>query len=139
MPAHICLFHNLPGAEVHALSFAIESLCARRNSFDLEARPARFLGRGVALAYEAPALTEVRASIAHDFAGMLTAQDREPFRAHVTIQNKVDVKIARRLFEDMSGRAPLACRIEGIDLWRYRNGPWEPVDRFAFADVSRAR
>ena len=61
-------------------------------------------------------------------------QDRQGFRAHVTLQNKVEPKAARALFETMTIANMPVCRVEGLALWHYRGGPWEPVAMFRFGD-----
>ena len=85
----------------------------------------RSLGRGVAFDMQASALLELRAAIAREFANDLTPQDRQKFRPHVTIQNKVTPAEARALLDNMSRRfVPWHGQAEGLLLWRYLGGPW---------------
>jgi hypothetical protein len=65
--------------------------------------------------------------------GLLTPQDRAPWRPHVTIQNKVEPKEAKALQARLKAgfeRRPLAIR--GLALWRYLGGPWQPVKSWTF-------
>ncbi len=54
-------------------------------------------GRGTALRVESEGLEDIRYDLALALHGLLTPQDMAPWRPHVTIQNKVEPKEARRL------------------------------------------
>lgn len=63
----------------------------------------------------------------------LTPQDRQPLRAHVTVQNKVTPEAARALAEALAASfSPWTARTVGVDVWEYAGGPWEHVRRTAF-------
>lgn len=50
-------------------------------------------------------------------------------------QNKVDPQTARPLYDHLS--ATFEHReviVEGLALWRYLGGPWEPVQDFYFRE-----
>ncbi|MBC7805380.1 MAG: 2'-5' RNA ligase family protein [Akkermansiaceae bacterium] len=67
------------------------------------------------------------------FEEWLSAQDRQKFQPHVTIQNKVAPEAAKELRTRLSGEwEPITARGLGLHLWRYRNGPWETVATFPF-------
>jgi 2'-5' RNA ligase superfamily len=91
------------------------------------------LGEGTALRVESEGLEDIRRDLALALRGLLTPQDTAPWRPHVTVQNKVEPREARALQARLrSGfeRRPLAIR--GLALWRYLDGPWEPVRQFVF-------
>jgi hypothetical protein len=91
------------------------------------------LGEGTALRVESEGLDDIRNDLALALRGLLTPQDMAPWRPHVTVQNKVEPREARRLQEWLRAgfeRRPLAIR--GLALWRYIGGPWEPVRQFTF-------
>ncbi len=91
------------------------------------------LGRGTALRVESEELAAMRAELADALHGMLTPQDQAPWRAHVTIQNKVEPKEAKALQQQMLARfAPRPLAVRGLALWRYLGGPWEPVKSWTF-------
>ena len=136
IPAHISLFHHLPGAEEHRILATLRALAGETRSFALQPVGARSLGRGVALAYASDELAALRGALAGDWAAWLTPQDRQGFKPHVTIQNKVDPAQARALLADMVGAPPPPCRVEGVTLWRYLDGPWERVAYCPFSDVA---
>lgn len=136
IPAHVSLFHKLPGEELAAVSAAIDIVCGDCESFDLEPTGLRSLGGGVAIEYAAPELARLRGRLADGWLAWLTAQDRQGFKPHVTIQNKERPGTARALLAAMRDDCePPVCRVEGIDLWRYLDGPWEKIATFDFADL----
>jgi 2'-5' RNA ligase len=132
VPAHLTLFHHLPPAAEAELS--------RRLAKAVAAPPPRAeiagvidLGEGTALRIASEALEEIRAGLADALQGLLTPQDQAPWRPHVTIQNKVEPRDARRLQQQLRGRferRPLA--LKGLATWRYLDGPWEPIRTFPF-------
>ena len=133
IPAHVTLFHKLPGYEVEAIQRTLDDRCAAVPPFAVTATGLRFLGRGVAYALEAPALTTLRASLAKQWDEWLTPQDRQGYRPHVTIQNKAAPEAARALQQNLQAAfAPFTVRAEALLLWRYLGGPWEAVGRHAF-------
>jgi len=135
IPAHITLFHSLPGEEEPTLVETLHSLCNRTEVVVLSFPGARFLGRGVAIEVRGSGLMAVRKRLASLWPHWLSAQDRQGFRPHVTIQNKVPAVRARRLFESLQKTwQPFDGKGEGLLLWRYQGGPWEPVGLFPFQD-----
>jgi 2'-5' RNA ligase len=134
VPAHLTLFHHLPGDHLADITPAIAAACREHGPFAAEVTGLRFLGRGVAYAVESPELRVLRAGLAHAWAPWLTPQDRQPFRPHVTVQNKAAPAEARALLERLgAGLAPFPVRAEGLLLWRYLGGPWETAGRYPFA------
>ncbi len=132
IPAHATLFHHLPGQEAEAVSDAVAARCAVP-PFAVAVPGLRFLGRGVAYALESPELAALRASLAREWDGWLTPQDRQGWRPHVTIQNKASPEAARALHANLQAAfAPFTVRAEGLDLWRYLGGPWEQQSRHPF-------
>lgn len=133
VPAHVTLFHALPSEHEAVIVDDLGALCASITAFGLELPRVRSLGRGVAVEVRSPELLEVRGQLAARWNGWLGAQDRQGYRPHVTIQNKVTKEDARALFEAL---APdwrcLEGRALGLELWRYAGGPWLPAGSFRF-------
>jgi hypothetical protein len=126
IPAHLTLFHALPGAEQAAISDALASEAENAPPPVLRVTGLRFLGRGVAYAVESAALLALRARLAARFAPWLGAQDRQGWRPHVTVQNKVAPEAARATLRALeAGFEPWHARGEALLLWHYRGGPWE--------------
>ena len=132
MPAHLTLFHHLPPS--------VEAELVRRlAAYAATPAPAAAvagvidLGAGTALRVESEGLEDIRYDLALAMRGLLTPQDMAPWRPHITVQNKVEPKEAKALQARLRAgfeRRPLA--IKGLAVWRYLDGPWEPVKQFVF-------
>lgn len=134
VPAHITLFHALPGDQEMAISRSLQTLCSHAR-VSLQLPTLRFLGRGVAIEIESPELVELRQTLANIWSDWLSVQDRQGYRPHITIQNKVAAAEARQVYEQLLQQwQPMNGYGEGLLLWYYRNGPWELVNEFSFAD-----
>ncbi len=128
IPAHVCLFHHLPGEELTGIRLRLARL-AGQPALPVRVAGLRSLGRGVAYMLESPALLALRGALARDWAPWLTAQDRQGFRPHATIQNKVSPAEAVGLLAMLqAGFTPWEAQGVGIALWHYRGGPWEAVE-----------
>lgn len=137
VPAHISLFHHLPGAALGRVREFVVGACRRvTGPLDLAPRGLRNLGRGVAIRYGADGLLALRAALADQFAPWLTPQDRQTFDPHVTIQNKVRAQDARALLESWDAQPLPGCQVTGLSLWFYRGGPWEHVETTCFGPQS---
>ncbi|MBR0551945.1 2'-5' RNA ligase family protein [Sphingomonadaceae bacterium LXI357] len=134
LSAHLTMFHHLPPRLLPELKQRLND--ETRGVVAPHARLAGILnlGRGVAYRIESPALEDIRDRLADAFAPMLTAQDSAGWRPHVTIQNKVNAKMARallaRLEPDFRARS---VAVAGLATWYYRDGPWEAISRHMFA------
>jgi 2'-5' RNA ligase len=133
IPAHLTLFHHLPGNDPGGIAADLAEVLRARAPVRLYATGLRFLGRGVAYTFDAPDLTVLRSDLAARWATSLTPQDRQPFRPHVTIQNKADPDQARQLQQRLEAAfQPFDVTGEGLLLWRYLGGPWEALGDFPF-------
>lgn len=132
VPAHLTLFHHLPGSEHEAILSALRAEVATVLPFTTGGL--RFLGRGVAVEILCPPLATLRKALAERWGAALTAQDRQGFRPHVTVQNKVTSAEARATMERLAdGVSGLPGTIAGLDLWWYRGGPWERAGEVRWA------
>lgn len=139
LPAHITLFHALPGDEEPAIRATLAEVAAATGQLPLSFPAARFLGRGVALTVASPTLVALRGALASRWAPWLSAQDRQPYHPHVTIQNKVAPEAARALYAQLAaGWQPFAGTGEGLLLWRYLGGPWELLADLPFTGAGQA-
>ena len=102
VPAHITLFHQLPGEQAQSLVSTIQSICSRTPVLTLWFPKARFLGRGVAIEVECKGLLDLRKRFVTEWGPWLVPQDRGGYKPHITIQNKVSASQARLFFENMS-------------------------------------
>lgn len=91
------------------------------------------LGEGTALRVASEALEDMRADLADMFHGMLMPQDNGSWQPHITIQNKVEPKEARRLQASLRETfRPRHLHIKGLASWRYRDGLWQPLKTHIF-------
>ncbi|MFC7737340.1 2'-5' RNA ligase family protein [Roseomonas sp. GCM10028921] len=133
IPAHLTLFHALPGEAIEEIADNLRTACAGTPPVPLTFTGPRSLGRGVALEVEAPPLLRLRRLLAGHWSPWLTRQDAAGWRPHVTVQNKVTPEAARALLEGLAaGFTPWEARGEGLLLWHYRGGPWEAAGNFPF-------
>ena len=130
--AHVTLFHAIAAPYEDELRdlLAVE---ARAKPIAARLDGVMSLGGGTALKLTSLTMLELRERIAERFHGLLTPQDLQVPRLHVTVQNKVSSTKAKAL------QAHLAATIEprdfafaGLALHRYRGGPWELVKRWSF-------
>ena len=125
LSAHITLFHHLPPSILPELSGRLKRFSALSPP-KAQLCDVILLGRGVAYRVESPGLMALRDELAEALAGLLTAQDRQRPRLHITIQNNVPPDDARALADALrAGFRPRPIVIAGLAAWHYRGGPWE--------------
>lgn len=131
--AHVTLFHHLPGEKIETIKTDLRRVAAEYEKFPVRFSAVRFLGKGSAVEIESADLNQLRERLKNEWLDDLTNQDRQKFKPHITVQNKVAPDIARRFFGDFSANfiARNGWGI-GIELWRYLNGPWELIEAFEF-------
>ena len=132
VPAHISLFHHLPGSEFEAVVERLKFSARHHPAPQVEVTGYRSLGRGVGLALHSDGLAAIRAELADAWNTLLIPQDRQGWRGHVTVQNKVDPAVARLTLANLgSDFRPWSFRVAGIDVWRYLGGHWEHLKTVA--------
>jgi len=133
IPAHLTLFHQLPGEELADIAARLHEITREAPPLSLAVTGLRLLGRGVAYSLESEVLAALRARLARHWSDRLTPQDRQGFRPHITVQNKVSPEAARTLQVALAdGFTPFTAQGTGLLLWRYRGGPWEAAGTFRF-------
>ncbi|MBO1074019.1 2'-5' RNA ligase family protein [Roseomonas marmotae] len=138
LPAHLTLFHALPGAMLAEIGANLATVAAGAPPLPLRFAGLRSLGRGVAFSVESPALAGLRGLLASAWHDMLGPQDRQGFRPHVTVQNKVEPAAARALLAELeAGFTPWDGQGVALLLWHYRGGPWEPAGSFPLSGSDR--
>ena len=136
LAAHVTLFHHLPGEKISQIESDLKSICAEYEAFEVRFPTLRFLGKGTAAEIESAQLIRLRSTLADVWDANLNNQDRQKFKPHITIQNKVAADEARKLYEELrpdwqtrTGKAV------GLQLWHYLGGPWELAKEFAFEET----
>ncbi|WP_426162869.1 2'-5' RNA ligase family protein [Sandarakinorhabdus sp. DWP1-3-1] len=133
VPAHISMFHHLPGRELDAVKRRLKAVCAQVPPPEIAVNGLRSLGGGVALKLQSPALEDVRAELAAGWNTLLIPQDRAGYRPHMTVQNKVTSAAAKGTLAALEATfVPFATRAVAIAIWRYLDGPWEALGQVAF-------
>ncbi len=125
--AHVTLFHAVPGQRSDRVHADVRAV-ARRDPFLVTVDGLVSLGRGVAYRLESPSLRQVHETLRASWQEWLTPQDRQPFRPHITVQNKVDAATARATLARLSASfRPVTALARGLAVWRYDGGPWTPL------------
>ena len=133
LQAHLTLFHKLPGERAAEISADLGEICQSREPLIMTATNLRSLGRGVAYELSSPELVALRRELAGSWEAWLGAQDRQGFKPHVTVQNKVSPERAQALHGRLLATfSPFDVGGVGLSLWRYLGGPWEPVGTYPF-------
>ncbi|PSN14682.1 phosphoesterase [filamentous cyanobacterium CCT1] len=128
------MFHQLPGDREAAICHTLTTLCAQTEHFPLSLPSLRSLGNGIAISVNSPELMQLQKTLATTWDEWLIPQDRQGYRPHITIQNKVKPETARQLYEALDAQwQPMTGWGEGLLLWYYRKGPWELAREFCFA------
>jgi hypothetical protein len=132
LPAHLTIFHALPPSSESELRTRLAELAKGRSPVAMIAG-IMDLGGGVAFRVVSPDLDRIRGDLADQLQGLLGAQDSGGWRPHVTIQNKVAPKAARKLKAALERDfRPRPLAIAALGLYRYLDGPWERVASYAF-------
>ncbi|QMW21703.1 2'-5' RNA ligase family protein [Sandaracinobacteroides saxicola] len=133
VPAHLTLFHHLPGTEVAAVTATLREAARHLAAPEGWLAGVRFLGRGSAWVVESDGLLALRDWLAGRFADWLIPQDQAGFRPHVTLANKLPAAEAKRCHAVLQAELrPLPFRAESLLLWRFDGGPWTRLAAVAF-------
>ncbi len=133
VPAHISLFHQLPGSELDAVKRRLKAVCSQVPPPLVRINGLKSLGQGVAFRVQSEALEDVRAELAAGWDTLLIPQDRAGFQPHMTLQNKVTSSVARATLQVLERSfLPFETHAIAIAIWRYLGGPWEALGQVAF-------
>lgn len=129
--AHVTLFHALPGSAETVVTGELAVAAAALAPFRVEVAELMSLGGGVAYRLRSAELLALHRRLQAGWWDRLSPQDRQGFRPHVTVQNKVGPELARRTIERLrQDFVPFATTARAVRLWRYDGGPWTPRERF---------
>lgn len=130
--AHVTLFHALPASTEAAVTAELAATASAFQPFQVEIAELMSLGRGVAYRLRSAELQALHRRLQASWWDRLSPQDRQGFRPHVTVQNKVTPELARRTIEQLRNDfVPTWTTARAVRLWRYDGGPWTPLERFA--------
>ena len=133
LDAHLTLFHKLPEDKKAAICNDLKMLTNKTEIMKAEVNDIMFMGFGSAYVIDCPRLFHLRAALVTEWCDLLTPQDKQTFKPHVTFQNKVPAEQAKQVFAAQKDKfTPFSCKILGLSLWHYDNGPWELIEDFMF-------
>jgi hypothetical protein len=131
LSAHLTLFYALTDEQVSRLPAAGTGLVD--GSIPLQFVRPILIGHGVAIEVAGGELSDLHVRLTEVLGHGLTRQDRQPFRPHVTIQNKVTREAAKVTFSGVAhGFSPWAGHGIGLDVWRYLGGQLAPQLQLSF-------
>lgn len=138
LEAHVTLFHALPPGSEPEIRSRLAAAAGQTPPVAARLEGVMPLGGGTALGIASPEMLDLRDDLADQFHGLLSMQDQQVPRLHVTVQNKVPAREARELQARLAAEVvPRDFRFAGLVLHRYEGGPWAPVQRWAFRGKKR--
>lgn len=127
--AHVTMFHALPAHLREDVEDQLTQL-GTVPSFPVRVQEVFPLRRGVAYRLAAEEAQSMHRRLQERWRPHLTRQDAQPFRPHVTVQNKVEPEVARATLERLRAAfTPEVTRAVGVEVWRYDGGPWTLLRR----------
>ena len=133
LAAHVTLFHSFAPSLREELPRELARLAGEYAPPEAQLDGLMDLGGGTAISLRSADLLAIRDEIAERFYAMLTAQDRGGKRLHITVQNKVERKVAQALQAELGPLLePRPFRFTGLGLHRYLGPHWEQVGVWKF-------
>ena len=132
LSAHIALFRALPGSQLATIEADISASAQQQHPFPIATGKAYLLGHGVAIDANAPPARGIYDGLKGKWEGFLSKQDKS-FKAHYTIQNKVEDGVPQRTLEELGKTfGGSSGRVDGLSLYRYDRGYWRHMKDFMF-------
>ncbi|KAL9606348.1 MAG: hypothetical protein Q9179_000474 [Wetmoreana sp. 5 TL-2023] len=135
LSAHIALFRALPGSEFPRIQTAIEAVVRQYHPFPISTGKPFLLSRGVAIEACVEPAKNIYHTLKEQWHSFLSNQDRS-FRAHYTIQNKVeDREIARKTLDEVQNSfGGSQGTVTGLSLYLYDKGYWKLKKIYPFPE-----
>lgn len=139
LSAHLTLFHALPGENRRGIEEGINQVLDQHFRKKEEEKKGEggaalqfpkliSLGRGFAAEVICAPLVNIHKALQRKWWNDLTPQDRQGFRPHVTLQNKVSPVSAKSTLQQLAPnwRADYTGTLLGLTLWVYQgsSGTW---------------
>ena len=139
VPAHISLFHKLPGEELSSIRNELKKQTRRAHPLQAHIAEVKRFGHGGAFEVRCGGLDKIHAALREAFHPWLTAQDAQPYRSHVTYQNKVSKAEAEEAYQELNKEFnPFRGAVVALELWWY-HGHWEPAGSFRLRHSHHSR
>lgn len=132
IPAHVTLFHTLPPSiEPELLEFL--SHLSKRPPPIAEISGVMKLDNGTAVGVRCPEMLELHSVIADRMHGLLTHQDAQPLRLHITIQSGVTTHQAREVQSLLRSQIrPSKFKFRGLAVHAWEAGHWRFIKNVNF-------
>lgn len=138
VPAHVTLFHNIPGMVGAELADLLAGLTATLPAPKARIGDVLDLDGGTAIGVISPDLMALREDIADRFHGLLSGADTVTPRLHATVQNKVERRAAHILQAELAATwDPQVVTIPGLAVHRVIDGDWHPFGTWRFRGRAR--
>ncbi|MCF0041455.1 2'-5' RNA ligase family protein [Dyadobacter fanqingshengii] len=129
--AHLTLFHALPHEPW--IIEDLRELAKDQTPFEATAQTIISLGGGTAFKISSAELPAFHQKLRERWFEFLSRQDQQKRNFHITVQNKVDPQLAKKLQSELAQTfKPFSFIVTGFQLWRYLGGPWEYVMTISF-------
>jgi hypothetical protein len=133
VPAHVTLFHRLPGERSREIKALLAQTAAAQKPIEILPGEAKPMENGAAIFLRSPQLGALRDELAREWWPWLEDADRRGFQPHVTIQTTESDAEARRTVQAVRATfRPKPIKGVGLHLWRYKAGAWEHEQLFRF-------
>lgn len=140
LKAHLTIFHQLPGQSFESIEVQLEDFAAEQFPFAITFDQLLTKQGFVGIRASGESLETQRSELSELFAALLRSQDKQPYRPHVTIANLGSPREAASCFKELEKDfTPWAGKVQGLELYHYRGGPWEFAKRFPFAQLGDSR
>ena len=132
LSAHVALFRALPGSQLVVIEADVSAAAEKRQSFPIATGKAYLLSHGVAIDANVPLAREIYNGLKEKWGGFLSKQDKS-FKAHYTIQNKVEAGVPQRTLDELQKNFEGSQgQVDGLSLYRYDRGYWRHTKDFMF-------
>lgn len=134
VPAHVTIFHRLPGERGREIKALLAIVAGSRSAFSVDVGEVKATERGVAVFLGSRELHALREDLVREWQPWLTDLDRRGFQPHVTIAGDLTRGEARHVVESVAAAVRPRRRVQavGLHLWRYLDGPWRSERLFRF-------
>ncbi|KAL8861983.1 MAG: hypothetical protein Q9178_001438 [Gyalolechia marmorata] len=135
LSAHVALFRALPGSQLSAIQSAIERLVHHYEPFPISTGDPFLMAHGIGLGVHAEPAKHIYRILKEQWNGFLSKQDQS-FKAHYTIQNKVENSIAQKSFDEVRDGPHRfegsTGTVTGLSLYLYDRGYWRLKQTYLF-------
>ena len=136
IPAHLTLFHALPGSKLESIRKDPCEVAGSQTSFSLSTGNVKRLKRGVAIfANGTQSAEKLHGRLRDMWLDWLSEQDGGGFQGHWSVMNKVEDEEAVQRAEKEIAESFMGVKGEaqGLTLWKYEKGFWRFPEQYTFS------